>query len=566
MREKHRENYYRSIGRLILLSMIFVPAIPFVLSFGIGYCHFNRSLETGTIASMKRIVGDHRQMIESFLDERVNDLVFLMASTGFSEMSSQEVLLATYQRLRVTSPAFIDLGVFDENGRHVTYHGPYALKGRNYREEDWFRAVMREDVYISDIFLGYRHVPHFIIAVARTDENRRWVVRATIDSGMFSNLVEGVRIGRTGEAFLLNAEGALQTRPRSGGELMDRHPMSSLQLPEKNNDILTYIAESRNGVPHLYATTWLRNKEWLLVVRLEKADAFSALRSAVYGVAPIALLGIFIMVAVAFYLTGRIVSRMREMDTEKEALGHQLIRAQRLAELGEMAAGFAHEINNPLQIIRSEHALIRMVLNDLREAEILAPSESLTDLEDSLAQISLQIDRCAAITQSILKFGRQGAPAIQDVDLRSFIPQVVHMVEKKASVNGVSITCDVAENTPPVHGDPGQLQQVLLNLFNNALDAIDARSGAAGGLLCVESRPAGEKRVVIRVSDTGCGIPAEDLKKVFSPFFTTKPVGKGTGLGLSVCYGIIESMGGGMAVESEADQGTTFIIQLPAAA
>jgi len=300
-------------------------------------------------------------------------------------------------------------------------------------------------------------------------------------------------------------------------------------------------------------------------VRQEKADAFKALRSASYMIILIMIIGGACITSIAVYLSNRIVLRMEELDAEKNKLGQQLIRASRLAELGEMAAGFAHELNNPLQIIKNEQSLIEMSLSEIMENSQLRPTESLSELEESIEQIKLQINRCAEITQAILKFGRQNEYSPQQVDLRIFIPEMTAMVEQKARVHGITIKQSISEETPQIHGDPSQLQQVMLNLLNNAIDAIVERHGSCGGELAIDSKPAEDGKVNILVKDNGCGISFEDLKKIFTPFFTTKPVGKGTGLGLSVCYGIIDNMGGSMEVSSEKWVGTSFTISLPAA-
>jgi len=466
--------------------------------------------------------------------------------------------------LQKESGAFVDLGVFNEQGVHVAYQGPYKLTGKIYSEADWFKEVMKEGYYISDVFLGYRLVPHFVIALAREDHGKEWVIRSTIDPYIFSDLVKKVRIGKTGEAYILNEEGLFQTERRSGGSLMDKHP-DNVRYDKSPGSIQTFIQKDARGDKYLYATTWLKDKKWLLVVRLEKADAFKALRSATYLVVLILLIGGFAIVGVAFYLTDRIIRRMEQMDAEKERLSQQLVRATRLAELGEMAGGFAHEINNPLQIIKSEQTLIETILGDLKEKGELKGSEDLEEIEDSIDQIKLQVERCAKITQAILKFGRQGEPVRQDLDLRAFIREVTAMVEKKASVHGIALKHEISGQTPLIHGDAGQLQQVFLNLFNNAMDAIISKHGSMGGELVVKAEPTENGDTEISVKDNGSGISPENLKKIFTPFFTTKPVGKGTGLGLSVCYGIIDNMGGEMEVQSEKGVGTTFTIRLPAA-
>jgi len=560
-----KKSPYLSMRRTILGSMILVPLTTFVLILGIGYYYFTNSLETSTINTMKRIVEDHRQMIDSFLSERKSDLEFILLSYSYQYLSSPDNLRNVFDRLQEVSNAFVDLGVFNEQGIHVAYQGPYKLTGKIYRESDWFKEVMRKGYYVSDVFLGFRRVPHFIVAIARQEAGEKWIVRATIDTYIFNDLVEKVRIGKTGEAYLLNTSGVFQTKRRSGGNLMDEDP-ENIRIPASHEGIRTFIEKDPRGEKFLYATTWLKDKKWLLVVRQQKADAFKALRTASYLIVFITVIGGIVIIGIAMFLTERIVRRMESLDMEKDKLNGQLIRASRLAELGEMAAGFAHEINNPLQIIKNEQALMDMILSELKDEGQLKPSESLAELEDSMRQINIQITRCADITQAILKFGRQREAVPEDLDIKSFIPEIVNMVANKASVNGIELSQEYSTEIPLIRVDSGQLQQVLINLFNNAIDAIIAKHGSKGGKIVISAQPTEDGKVRILVSDNGCGITQENQRKIFSPFYTTKPVGKGTGLGLSVCYGIVDNMGGTIEVESEKGVGTTFMIILPAAA
>jgi two-component system NtrC family sensor kinase len=559
-----KPNPYGALKKTILTCMILVPFIPFILVMGIGYYYFTISLETSTISAMKRIVEDHRQMIESFLRERTADLNYILNSESFDYLGQAENLRNVFEHLRKVSNAFVDLGIFNENGLHVAYIGPFQLSGRNYQNTPWFREVMKEGYYISDVFLGYRQIPHFIIAIAKSDTEQRWVIRATIDTQIFNELVEGVSIGKTGEAYLLDAGGVFQTERRSGGSLTQKDPDYRKYGPA-HDGIKTFLGTDTKGEQYLYATTWLKDKSWLLVVRQKKADAFKSLQKASYLIVLISLAGGAVIIGVAFYLTGRIIWRMERMDAEKNQLGEQLIHAGRLAEIGEMAAGFAHEINNPLQIMKSEHTLISMILADLKAKGELIESEDVADLEDSVSQIKHQVDRCAEITQAILKFGRKSEPVPEDVVLGTFIPEITGMVAKKASVHGIGMKQNISDSLPPIHGDPSQLQQVMINLLNNAIDAIVARHGFSGGELIVEALPSENNHVDIRISDNGIGIRSENLPKVFTPFFTTKPLGKGTGLGLSVCFGIIHKIGGEMSVDSQENVGTTFTIRIPTA-
>ncbi|MBF0227073.1 MAG: two-component sensor histidine kinase [Desulfobacterales bacterium] len=553
---------YSSLKRIILLNMIFVPVIPFILSIGIGYYYFISSLENSAITAMSKIVEDHKQMIESFLEERRSDLEFLLYAYSLEELKNPDKLKGIFESLQKKSSAFVDLGVFDENGVHIAYEGPFNLSGRIYKNESWFIEVLKNGYFISDIFLGFRKVPHFIISVSKEFQGQKWIIRSTIDTYTFTNIVKSVRIGKTGESYILNSEGIFQTERRSGGNLMDKDVDFSKYLTSINS-INTFIENDSKGDKYLYTTIWMKDKKWLLVVRQEKADAFKALRSASYLIILISIIGGAFIIGQAFYLTGRIVKKFHTTDTEKVELQDQLIRASRLAEIGEMAAGFAHEINNPLQIIKSEQSLIEIIFSDLKKNNNLQKAKELSEIEDSLSQIGLQIGRCAKITQAILKFARLSEPVFQDMDLKQFIPEISGMIAKKARVNGIEIQQSIKGNTPNIYGDPGQLQQVLLNLLNNAIDAVVERHGAKGGEIIIEAGLNSDGKVELSVKDNGSGINPENQKKVFSPFFTTKPVGKGTGLGLSVCYGIINNMGGVMEFTSEKNLGTTFTINFP---
>ncbi len=557
------EQRFEKLKDMILVCMILVPLVPFLLTVLIGYYYFTSALENRTVSATRRIVDDHQHMIEFFLEERKADLEFIMHSYDFEYLSQQENLMRVFERLQRKSNTFVDLGVFDQDGMHVAYQGPYKLTGKIYKDEEWFSAVMEKAYYTSDIFLGFRRVPHFVIAMAKQEGEKTWVIRATIDSYMFSDMVKKVRIGRTGEAYLLNREGIFQTERRSGGNILDHDPDFKKYLTD-DSEIKTFISRDYQNFEYFFATTWLKDKEWLLVVRQETGDAFSDLRHASYLILLISVLGGGAILVLAFYLTNRIIERMIKTDMEKDRLKEQLIRAGRLAELGEMAAGFAHEINNPLQIIKSEQALIKMILSELVEKGLINAPEEMAEVEDSVNQIELQVNRCSAITHQILKFGRKSEIKPQEIDLKEFIPDITHMIANKANVSGVDVRLEISDKTPMVYGDAGQLQQVLINLFNNALDAINERHGVQGGQLVITSAPDGEKMVGIAVRDNGCGISAEDQKKIFSPFYTTKPVGKGTGLGLSVCYGIIDAMGGSLEVSSEKGIGSTFTVRLPA--
>ena len=556
-----KESHYKVLRNKLLAAMIVMPAIPFVLVIGLGYFNYRSSLQTEIISKMTRIVEDHKDMIESFLGERKADLQFIGDAYPISSLTDPNSLKEIFLHLQDVSMAFTDIGVFNEDGLHVAYHGPFELAGKMYQEAEWFKQAINKNYYISDVFLGYRQIPHFIIAVIKYQDGHKWIIRATIDSSVFSKVVEKIRIGKTGEAYILNESDMFQSTRRSGGELMQKDD-EAISVPPGYEGVITFTKKDSTGERYLYAASWLTTKKWLLVARQERSEAFAALTWLSYLVVMVAFIGGLIIVLVGAHMTERIISHMETADMEKKELGQQLVVAGRLAEIGEMSAGFAHEINNPLQIIKSELTLTETIVDDLMEKGELKESEDLDQVFDSLNQIRLQVDRCGGITQGLLKFARKKESKPGRVNLHQFLPGVLSLLDKKARVEGIDLKQDIPDDIPEVHADPVQLEQVFVNFLNNAIHATLEKNGNSGGEVTVTARPGPDGQVCISVIDNGVGISPENMEKVFTPFFTTKPVGKGTGLGLSICFGIISEMGGTMEVKSELGHGAAFSVFL----
>ena len=554
-------NYYKDLKRRIFGATLLVPALPFVLVLLIGYRYFTLTLEENVRARMNRVVTDHGHAIETFLGERRTDLELLTRTYEFERISRPEVLTKVFADLVAKSPAFSDLGVFDAQGTQVAYQGPYQLAGRDYATARWFMEVKKRGYFVSDVFLGYRRIPHFVIAVVKREGDSFWIIRATIDTVQFSELVEKVRIGTTGEAFILNKEGLLQTQRRSGFGLLEKEPLAAhyLEAPLRGSGQVEGVGETEG---FLWAAARINDGNWLLVVRQAERDAFLVLRSVTFLVILVSLLGGVLIVGLAFYTSNDIIKRMKAADQEKDLLSQQLVVAGRLAEIGEMSAGFAHEVNNPLQIISSEQKLALTTLEEMVEQGQATPGENLSEVLDCLRQVKIQVERCGKITGAILKFARQTEPSVETVDLTGFIPEAVALLGNKAKVSGVALEQELPQRSLRVKGDPAQIQQVLVNLINNALDAVVSSKPVDGGRIVVALESDAEG-VRVSVADNGCGITPADAEKIFTPFFTTKPVGEGTGLGLPICFGIVDQMGGHLKVDSKEGAGTKVTVFLP---
>lgn len=238
--------------------------------------------------------------------------------------------------------------------------------------------------------------------------------------------------------------------------------------------------------------------------------------------------------------------KVRERTEELVAMQTRVAQSERLASLGMLAAGVAHEINNPLGGILS---LTALALEDISAED---PNRK------NLEEVVRQSERCREIVRGLLEFSRQSETGTERVDINETIENTLDLVGKQSVFFNVELVKELAPLLPPVTAERSQLQQVLMNIIINAVQAMGER-----GTLTVGTRERDDGFVEIRISDTGRGIPADEIDRIFDPFFTTKESGDGTGLGLSIAYGIVTKHGGTITVDSVVDQGSTFTVSLP---
>jgi two-component system NtrC family sensor kinase len=263
------------------------------------------------------------------------------------------------------------------------------------------------------------------------------------------------------------------------------------------------------------------------------------------------LISVAIIVIVVLRLTGLLIDRMKQSDDKRELALREIEHSHKLSSIGRLAAGVAHEVNNPLAIINEKAGLMK----DLIE---FAPA--FPDKETFLTQIRSiiqSVERCRAVTHRLLGFARRMDVEIEILDLNELIKEVLGFLEKEALYRNIKLGLHLAPDLPRIASDRGQLQQVFLNILNNAFAAVQD-----GGNVSVATWEKDIDTVGVTFQDNGQGMSEETLKHVFEPFFTTKK-GKGTGLGLSITYGIVKRLGGDIDVQSRIGKGTRFTVYLP---
>jgi signal transduction histidine kinase len=231
--------------------------------------------------------------------------------------------------------------------------------------------------------------------------------------------------------------------------------------------------------------------------------------------------------------------------TDRIRLEDQLVQTEKLTSIGLLAAGIAHEVNTPLAVISSYSQMLR---------KEISPEDSRYRL---LEKITKQTFRASEIVNSLLNFSRTSATEFNEIDIHQVISETLSLLEHQFKTARIHVERELRADCPMTYGNAGKLQQVFLNLFVNARDAMPS-----GGELRILT-DSFDSKIEILVQDTGIGISRENVKKIYDPFFTTKAAGKGTGLGLSVSYGIIQEHAGNISVESKPGVGTSFKLELP---
>lgn len=552
--KQSQELYYKKFTRSMVFVVIIVSFVPMLLISTMVLRAYRLSYNDKLYAHLKEVVHRHAQDIDSFLNARLNNVQFLLDSCTDENLLDESVLQEKlFQLQEKYDGVFEDLGVINEQGVQEAYAGRYKLENAEYSNAPWFNEALKKSFYISDIFLGLRSKPHFIISVKRFRQGRYILLRATINFETFTSMAENLRIGKTGFAFIINKKGDFQTKPHNEMVQNRRSYMDFISAGKKAKHGI-YMGELNDdlGNPQsIYLASLLKNGDWVLVYTQEKDEAFADLIRTQFRTGVTIFIGALLIVLMNAILFHKVINHLAEADRQREAMNRHIIETGKLASVGRLAAGTAHEINNPVAIMVQEAGWVE----DLLAEGDFQDGKNLEEIKRALRQINTQGNRCKEITHQLLNFARKTDSQKQSLHLNELINEVVAISNKK-SYTGISINTDLDQTLPSIYGSPSEIQQVLLNLINNARYALEKN----GGQIDINTRLE-EKHVLVVVEDNGPGIPKANLDRIFDPFFTTKPVGKGTGLGLSICFGIIKRMGGEIKVHSAVDEGTRFEIR-----
>jgi two-component system NtrC family sensor kinase len=546
---RHMFNYsrlWRSAVMLTALSAI----LPLLAISWFDYNVTQKAVESEALSRTSRTVSNTKRTISAFLAERKSALDFIVHDNRYEDLINPVRLEIILENLRKAFGSISDIGVIDADGQQVAYIGPYPLEGKNYKDQGWFKEVVERGMYVSEVFLGFRNDPHLVIAISyELPDGTFYILRASIDTDRLNDQLLSLELGAQGNAFIINTKGVLQTPARHHEKVFEK---IAIPVPEYSPKTEAFEYHDPYDGVYMLGYAYIPDTPFILMIVKNKNEIMKSWYKTRFEILIFLSIGIFVVMFGVIGFATFFVNNIYIADQRRIKTLHQVEYSNKLASIGRLAAGVAHEINNPLAIINEKSGLIKDIFQ-LRES--YAKDEKLIGLVDA---IHASVARCGAITKQLLSFARHMDFSFQPVDLEKIIREVIGFLGREAEYRNIKISVNVSEDIPQFESDRGKLQQVFLNLLNNAFAAL-----ADGGNLNISAILMKNERIRITVEDNGCGIPEKDLKKIFEPFFSTRTSVGGTGLGLSITYSLIQEVGGTVDVSSTVDVGTRFIITLP---
>lgn len=541
---------YRRLWLMGTISSMLVALVPLGIMFVTNYFQYKKAFQEEIIFPILQLASNNRRSLEFFLEERRSALNFIIHDYNPEQLGDQKKLTEIFKNMTNNYEGFVDIGLIGSSGVQKTYIGPYGLRGKNYKEQDWFQETLMRGLYISNVFMGYRQIPHFVIAVKNEDDKgNAYILRATLNATIFDRVIHSSELRARRDAFIINREGILQTPSKHFGQTLGK---MSFPVPKETSEARIIQMKGEYGYHAILGVAHIDNSSFVYIV-MEETDSlltswFSLRKQLIWFLVISVLLIVIVIITGSTYM----VNRIREADTKRVAMLHGVEYTAKMASIGRLAAGVAHEINNPLAIINEKAGLVKDIIS-------LKPERTQEDEKyiKQIDQILKSVERCSRITRRLLGFAKHMDVQKETINIEVLLKEVLSFLEKESDYRSIKVSFKIEKDIPLIQSDPGQLQQVFLNIINNAFAAVED-----GGRVDITVACKTGNNIKVSIQDNGVGIIKEHLDKIFDPFFTTKEK-YGTGLGLSITYGIVEKLGGEISADSEPGAWTRFDVVLP---
>jgi len=541
---------FRRKWKLTVLIMAVVALTPLVVMALVDYHLTIQTFESETIDHTDRTVSSAGRDIALFLSQRRAALAFIARDNPRQALCSSERLATLLTHLRDHFGGFISLGVLDPKGRPLAYAGPHSWEGLKPGERPCFEQAVAQGFFVSAGGGPSGNDRQMMLAIRRDLGDGDFIIlRATLDRRILENPISRIALNPGDDVFIINTAGLLQTSSRRYGLPFESIP---LPVPEPAGSPRVMDTATPEGEEILMGYAYIPQSPFILMLVRSKSGIMDLWLKPRLQLIGFLVFSILLIMGAILGIATWLVDRIYSADQKRVQALHRVEYANKLASIGRLASGVAHEINNPLAIINQKVGLIKDLFTLKRG---YAADDRMMGLVDDVLE---SIVRCSSITRRLLDFSRHMESRIEPVDLEAVIRQILDFMRKEVHRRHIRVAVETVGDIPELLIDRGGLQQIFLNLINNALAAL-----ADGGELAIVLARHKGNRVRVTVTDNGHGIPEDDIKRVFEPFFSTRHQNVGTGLGLSVTYGLVTEMGGDIGVQSRVGKGTCFTVTLP---
>lgn len=544
------QEHYKTLKRNFIIIMLLITILPLATMVVINHFQYRAHLRSQIIAPLYAMAEKTRHSFELFLDQHLATIRFISATYSYEDLNNEQIIRKILISLKKEWRGFVDIGLINGQGTLVSYSGPYSLVGKNYSEQVSFQETQIKGKYISNVFMGHRKYPHIVIAVQHlSDSGESWIIRATVDTDFFNTLISSMGLPRLTDAFLVNREGVLQTNSLYFGDTLESCDICLPRMTPAGTSRFRELNDMEED--YIIVSSAFSIADYVLAIVQPQSVALKTWYALKTEMIVIFFISLFVIIFAILKMADVMVAKIKTSDEKRETILGELQHAQKLSSIGRLAAGVAHEINNPLAIINEKAGL----MSDLID---LSSDFHYKDKFSGLTQSILDsVKRCRTITHRLLGFSKRIDIRIEEIDMNQIIHEVLDFMERDILYRKIDICLELSDSLIRIHSDHGQIQQILINLLSNAFAAVEDM-----GQVEIRTENIEDKGIQVAITDNGCGMPQEVMKNIFDPFFSTKKE-KGTGLGLSITYGIINKLGGHIRVESQPGKGSTFTFDLP---
>ena len=541
----------------LIIILILISSVPLVLFAIVVYRKEADLVRKKVLSHLKSIVAQNSLMVDEFRLERMRDLSLLAATIEAHGGECDRIHLKLMHKDRTI---YKHIFFADKEGRIRCKTGKGHLFERGLVDQAWFKAAAKGKPFMGELTSREgkdRYDLLLSVPVRMANGTTIGVAGAIVDFDNIASIMKNTGIGQTGEIYILNKDGVFLTSTQveegRSGERMEPELFAGYFKEVGPNEYIDY-----RGKKVVRVFKKLSDSNWYLVGEQDATEVFKDVANLRNLFAGFVVLLIALITLIGYLISRKIVHLLKSAYEQKKELEIQVIQKDKLASMGLLTAGIAHELNTPLA---SALLYTQMLKEDARSTWPVAL--------EKLSSIEGEIKRGSKIVKNLLDFSRQSQTDTVTTDVNEVLGKLLDISEQLCSDRGIEIKRTFEKKLPLVKGNANILHQVFMNIVANAVDAMEK-----GGTLSVLTRHiASLHKTVIEIQDTGTGIPEELLGDVFDPFFTTKPSGEGTGLGLAISYSMVRKMGGNIRATSTCatensypyqPTGTTFTIELPA--